>query len=147
VNGFDQHVVVEVDGLGPTRLTHGSPRSDEECVTERTPAERVCEFMAGVPERVVVTGHIHVRYDRAVAGVRLLSPGSVGLPYEGERGAFWAVLGPDVDLRRTDYDLERTVELYRASGAPDVEQYVELLREPPPREEAIANAESLVFSG
>ena len=31
--GFEENVVVEVDGLGPVRFCHGSPRSDEECVT------------------------------------------------------------------------------------------------------------------
>ena len=56
---FEPTVAVDVDGLGPTCFCHGSPRSDEECVTERTPAERVREFMAGVDERVVVTAHIH----------------------------------------------------------------------------------------
>jgi predicted phosphodiesterase len=147
VNGFEQAVVVDVDGLGPTRFVHGSPRSDEECVTERTPPERVAEFMAGVPERVVVTAHIHVSYDRRVGDVRLLSPGSVGRPYEGERGARWALLGPDVELRRTDYDHERTAALYRASGIPDVEDDVQALLEPMSRDEMVEHAERVVFAG
>jgi predicted phosphodiesterase len=147
VNGFEQAVVVDVDGLGPTRFVHGSPRSDEECVTERTPPERVAEFMAGVPERVVVTAHIHVAYDRWVGDVRLLSPGSVGRPYEGERGARWALLGPDVELRRTDYDHERTAALYRASGIPDVEDDVQALLEPMSRDEMVEHAERVVFAG
>ena len=41
LSGFEATVLVEIDGLGPTRLRHGSPRSDEECITDRTPAERV----------------------------------------------------------------------------------------------------------
>ncbi len=147
VNGFPESVVADVDGLGPTRFVHGSPRSDEECVTPRTPLERVAEFMAGVPERVVVTAHIHVSYDRHVGEVRLLSPGSVGRPYEDEPGARWALLGPDVELRRTAYDRDRTAALYRASGIPLVEQDLELLLTPPGRDEAIDHAESLVFSG
>ena len=147
VNGFDEHVVVDVDGLGATRFVHGSPRTDEECVTPRTPPERVREFMAGIPERVVVTAHVHVSYDRVVDGVRLVGPGSVGRPYEGERGARWAVLGPDVELRRTDYDHERTAELYRASGIPNVEVDLQMLLEPPTREEVIEHAESVVFAG
>ncbi len=145
---FEQTVSVDVDGLGPTCFCHGSPRSDEECVTERTPAERVREFMAGVDARVVVTGHIHVRYDREVDGIRLLSPGSVGLPCEGERGgAYWALLGPDVELRRTAYDVEAAVAQMRATGDPRVEVIVELMLDPPSREEVIEDAERLVFSG
>jgi putative phosphoesterase len=147
VNGFESHVVVDVDGLGPTRFVHGSPRSDEECVTPETPAERVAEFMADVPERVVVTAHVHVSYDRVVDGVRLVGPGSVGRPYEGEPGARWALLGPDVELRRTEYDYEATAALYRASGIPEAEQDVEILLHPPTRAEVIAHAESVVFAG
>jgi predicted phosphodiesterase len=148
VNGFDSYVVADVDGLGPTRFVHGSPRSDEECVTPRTPSERVREFMDGVPERVVVTAHVHVSYDRDVDGVRLVGPGSVGRPYEGERGARWALLGPNVELRRTDYDHDRAADLYRASGIPDAEEFdVETLFRPPTRDEAIEHAESVVFAG
>jgi predicted phosphodiesterase len=147
VNGFADHVVVDVDGLGATRFVHGSPRSDEECVTPRTPPERVREFMAGVRERVIVTAHVHVSYDRVVDGVRLVGPGSVGRPYEGERGARWALLGPDVELRRTDYDHDRAAELFRAAGIPDDEVDLDALLEPPTRDEAIEHAESVVFAG
>jgi predicted phosphodiesterase len=147
VNGFEPYVVVDVDGLGPARFVHGSPRSDEECVTPETPAERVAEFMAGVPERVVVTAHVHVSYDRELDGVRLLGPGSVGRPYEGERGARWAVLGPGVELRRTDYDHEAAAEAYRRSGMPEVELDVDALLQPITRAEIIAHAESVVFAG
>jgi predicted phosphodiesterase len=147
VNGFDSYVVADVDGLGPTRFVHGSPRSDEECVTPRTPEARVREFMAGVPERVVVTAHVHVSYDREVAGIRLIGPGSVGRPYEGERGARWALLGPDVELRRTDYDHDESVERYRASGIPAVEEDVATLLDPPTRDEVVTDAEIRVFAG
>jgi predicted phosphodiesterase len=145
--GFEPTVSIDVDGLGPTRFCHGSPRSDEECVTERTPSERVREFMDGVRERVIVTAHIHVSYDRVVDGVRLLSPGSVGLPYEGAPGAYWALLGPDVERRRTDYDVEAAVARFRETDDPRVEQTVELMLAPPSRDEAIDHAEKLVFSG
>ena len=147
VHGFDQSVVVDVAGLGPTRFVHGSPRSDEECVTPRTPPERVDEFMSGVPERVVVTAHVHVSYDRQVGDIRLVGPGSVGRPYEDEPGARWALLGPDVELRRTEYDRDRAAALYRASGIPLLEQDLELLLTPPGRDEAAEHAESLVFAG
>jgi putative phosphoesterase len=146
LRSFEETVSIDVDGLGRTCFCHGSPRSDVECVTERTPVERVREFMAGRDERVVVTGHVHVQYDRIVDGVRLLSPGSVGLPYEGELGAYWALLGPDVELRRTDYDVEASVALMRATDDPRVEQIVELLLQPPSRQDAIDHAENVVFA-
>ena len=116
-------------------------------MTERTPAVRVREFMAGVDERVAVTAHIHVRYDRVVDGIRLLSPGSVGLPYENEPGAYWALLGPDVEFRRTDYDVDAAIAQMRATDDPRVEQIVELMAGSLLREEAIEHAERLQFSG
>lgn len=145
VEGFPEQVVVEIDGLGPVRFSHGSPRSDEECVTPETPAERVSEFMQGVPERVLVTAHTHVQFDREIAGIRSINAGSVGLPYEGAPGAYWALLGPDVELRRTDYDVERAAAAY--GRMPAGEQLAELLLEPPERSEAIEDAERRVFAG
>jgi hypothetical protein len=100
-----------------------------------------------VPERVVVTAHTHLQFDRRVDELRLVNAGSVGMPYEGRAGAFWGVLGPDVELRRTDYSLDEAVERYRASGDPLAEQMVELLLCPPTREEVIADAESREFAG
>jgi len=145
---FEDTVVVEVDGLGAVRLCHGSPRSDEECVTVETPDERVAEFTAGVEAACVVTAHTHMQYDRRVGETRLLNPGSVGLPYEPEPGyAYWALLGPDVELRRTPYDLEAAVERLRAGGMPAFERIEELMRTPPPHAEVIEHAERVVFSG
>jgi diadenosine tetraphosphatase ApaH/serine/threonine PP2A family protein phosphatase len=137
-----------VDGLGPVRFCHGSPRSDEELVSAETPEDRVREFLARVEERILVTAHTHVRYDRRVVGTRLLNPGSVGMPYEGEAGvAFWALLGPDVEFRRTPYDLERALVRMRAAGMPGFEGLEEMLRNPPTPAEVIEHAERLVFSG
>ena len=146
--GFDLTVSVDVDALGATCFCHGSPRSDEECVTPATPAERVHDFMAGRDERTVVTAHVHLQYDRSVDGIRLVGPGSVGLPYEGASGcAYWALLGPDVQLRRTAYDVEAAVALMRATDDPSVEQIVELMLAPPSREEVVEHAESHVYAG
>jgi diadenosine tetraphosphatase ApaH/serine/threonine PP2A family protein phosphatase len=147
LSGFEATVLVEIDGLGPTCFCHGSPRSDEECVTEQTSKERIDEFMAGIDARVVVTGHVHVSYDRVVDGIRTVGPGSVGLPYEAGRGARWALLGPEIELRRTDYDVEAAIALMRATDDPRVEVIVELMLDPPSRDDVIADAERRVFAG
>jgi predicted phosphodiesterase len=147
LGGFAEHQVAEVDGFGAVRFCHGSPRSDEECVTPETPEERVREFMAGVDERLVVTAHVHIQFDREIAGVRSVNAGSVGLPYEGRPGAYWALLGPDVELRRTEYDVDEAVAAYRESGFPEPEPLVELLLEPPGPDEVIEHAEKVVFAG
>jgi hypothetical protein len=138
---------VDVAGLGPVRFCHGSPRSDEELVTPRTPAGRIRALAAEISERVLVSAHTHLQFDRGIAGIRSINAGSVGMPYEGRPGAFWALLGPDVDLRRTAYSLDFAAERYRASGDPLAEEMVELLYSPPTREEVVEHAERLEFSG
>ena len=132
--------------LSPT-LPLPPPRSDEELVTPNTPEDRMRAITAEISERVLVTAHTHVQFDRHVAGIRSLNAGSVGMPYEGSAGAYWALLGPDVELRRTEYSLERAAERYLASGDPLAEQMVDLLVSPPSREEVIEHAEGLQFSG
>jgi len=142
-----EQTVVDVEGLGPVRFCHGSPRSDEECVTSETPADRVQAFSVGVDERVIVSAHTHVQFDRTVAGIRSVNPGSVGLPYEGRPGAYWALLGPDVEPRRTGYDVEDAARRYLATDDPARELMAQSLRSPPTRSEAIADAEERVFAG
>ena len=144
---FADQVAVHVDGLGSVLCCHGSPRSDEELITSATNEARLREALAGVDADVVVTAHTHVRYERVALGRTLLNPGSVGMPYEGAPGAYWALLGPGVDFRRSAYDVDDVAARYRASGDPLAEDMVELLLSPPTPAEVVEHAERLVFSG
>ena len=81
----------EVDGLGPVLFCHGSPRSDTEIITALSPPERLAPMLDGVAEDVVVCGHTHHQFDRAECGKRVLNAGSVGMPYEDERGGVLAL--------------------------------------------------------
>jgi putative phosphoesterase len=144
---FVESAVVTIAGLGAVRFCHGSPRSDEELITPETPVARMRALMEGVPERTLVSGHTHLQFDRQAAGVRSLNPGSVGMRYHELPGAFWAILGPDVELRRTEYDVQETIRGYRTSGDPMTSEMVETLLTPPTPTEVIAHAERLEFAG
>lgn len=146
IEAFEFSAVIDIDGLGPVRFCHGSPRRDTELVTPETPEERFAELAREVPERTLVTGHTHLQFDRRVAGRRSVNPGSVGLPYHrGEPGtAYWALLGPDVELRQTRYDVEEAIARYE--GCPVAERVAGLLRRPPTPAEVIEDAESRVFA-
>jgi len=125
-------VRAEIEGLGGVLFCHGSPRSDTEIITALSPPERLQPMLDGVAEPVVVCGHTHHQFDRAVAGRRVVNAGSVGMPYEDEPAAYWLWLGPRVELRRTDYDIAAAAERLRAGGLPDVDELVlrESLLEP-----------------
>ena len=105
----------------------------------------VARLFETVDADVVVCGHTHIQYDRTLSdGLRIVNPGSVGMPYEGTHGAFWALLGPDVELRRTEYDVDAAVAAMRMRGAPDAEeQLIKPLLEPPDPEATSAYFESL----
>ncbi len=139
---MQETAVIDVDGLGPTLFCHGSPRRDDEIITPVTPEQRVSEMIAGVGQPVVVCGHTHMQFDRTVAGKRIVNAGSVGMPYEGQTGAFWALLGPDVELKRTLYDVEDAAELVAESGCPHAADFARDIIQPRTRNEAITAFES-----
>ena len=142
VAAWPPSVELHVDGLGRVLFSHGSPRSDEEILTAATPDDVVAEAVAGAGAEVVVGGHTHQQFDRVVGNVRLVNAGSVGLPYEGRAGAFWALFGPDVELRRSDYDVHRAADALEATGFPRLREHlVPSLLEPIPREEVTAQHE------
>ncbi len=115
-------VVLEIDDLGPVLFCHGSPRSDDEIITERSPDLRVEAALAGVRQQVVVHGHTHVAYDREFGLYRVICPGSVGMPYADVPGAYWGMFGPGFTQRHTMYDLEAAAERIRASSWPQAAQ-------------------------
>jgi predicted phosphodiesterase len=134
--------VLDVDGLGPALFCHGSPRSDEELITPATTAARLRPMLAGVREDVIVCGHTHRQFDRTVDAKRVINAGSVGAPYEGTPGAYWALLGPTVELRRTPYDLDRAAALIRATGFPGAAEFAaDNVLTSPPAEETTAHFE------
>jgi predicted phosphodiesterase len=131
-------VTLDVDGLGPTCFCHATPRDDEEVFTERDADEVVSAMLAGTEETTIVCGHTHMQVDRRVGRWRVINTGSVGLPYDAT-GAHWALLGPDVELRRTEYDREDAARLFHeivGSRSGDSSVIDNLLR-PAPREEAL----------
>jgi predicted phosphodiesterase len=138
-------VALDVDGLGPVRFCHATTRDDQEIVLVDSPLAWFAEAFAGVAEPTVVCGHTHMPFDRLADGRRVVNPGSVGMPY-GPPGAaaYWALLGPDVRLRRTAYDAAAAAERLRRSDWPDTAAFVDenVLHGPPGDAEALA-----LFSG
>ncbi len=113
-----------VDELGEVLFCHGSPRSDEEIITAATSEERLRRILADVRQQIVVCGHTHMQFDRTVDGIRVVNAGSVGMPY-GDTGAYWLLLGPEIRLRRTLYDLEDAAAQIKESGYPQAQEFAE----------------------
>jgi putative phosphoesterase len=106
------------------RFVHGSPQSNMEFLFPFTPEADLAAAVAGAEAEILVTGHTHWTFSRRVGGVQLVGVGSVGLPFDGDPGAAYAVLevtAAAVRLThiRVGYDGERTLALAREVGFPD----------------------------
>jgi putative phosphoesterase len=132
---------LELDGV---LYCHATPHSDLEVVTPARPDEELAKLLEGVEQPIVVAGHTHMQQDRRVGAIRFVNAGSVGLPYEGELAAFWALLdGGEVELRKTPLDLEAVAEAFRRSAWPRADELLrENVLETVTREEATAALEA-----
>jgi putative phosphoesterase len=126
--------------LDDVLYVHATPQDDVTVITELTTDDRLAELLAGVEQPFVVAGHTHMQLDRRAGRTRFVNAGSVGMPYEAEPGAYWAIVEDgDVDFRRTEYELEQAAERIRASGYPFADQLAdENVLTVPSREEALA---------
>jgi diadenosine tetraphosphatase ApaH/serine/threonine PP2A family protein phosphatase len=113
---------MNVPPIGDVLFCHATPRDENEIFTRLTPEDRVIPIFDSANAALVVCGHTHIVMDRKIGGVRVVNPGSVGMPF-GPPGADWMILGPDVDLRHTGYDFERAAERIRSSGYPGAEEF------------------------
>ena len=128
---------VELDGV---LYCHATPRSDRTILTDASPEERFAEELAGVDARLIVAGHTHMQFRRD----NFVNAGSIGMPYEDDVAAFWAIVADDVEFKRTPFDVERAIADNEASGWPEGREFVaENLRTPPSRREATEYFESL----
>jgi diadenosine tetraphosphatase ApaH/serine/threonine PP2A family protein phosphatase len=92
--------------LDGTLFSHASPTSDMQSFMPE-PADDEHELIDGASERRLVFGHTHVQFRRqGEGGVDLVNPGSVGLPFDGDTRAAYALVTDDgeLELRRVEYD-------------------------------------------
>ncbi len=131
-------LTVELDGV---LYCHAVPTDDlRPILTDASPDERFAEALQGVEARFVVAGHTHMQFQRG----RWFNAGSIGMPYEDDVAAFWALVSDEVEFRRTPFDVEQVIREVLATDWPQAESFVaENLRVAPSRAEATAHFESL----
>ncbi|MFL6543257.1 MAG: metallophosphoesterase family protein [Chthoniobacterales bacterium] len=113
---------IQIDSHGEVLFCHATARDENELFTARTADDHVLALFAEVHAPLVVCGHTHMQFDRTLGALRIVNAGSVGMPF-GTPGAYWLLLGPDVQLRRTSYDLDRAAQRIRASDYPGAEEF------------------------
>lgn len=104
------------------RLVHGTPVSNRDGIGVWTRDDELKAHLAAVDERVLVCAHTHRALVREIDDRLVVNVGSVGLPFNGDPRAQYAVfsaggpLGWQVELRQVEYDREPLYKIYESSG-------------------------------
>jgi putative phosphoesterase len=97
-------------------LVHATPRDpmDEYLIDDPSGWQARTQ---GFGADIVCVGHTHVQFQLDLGGVRILNPGSVGQPRDGDPRCAYAVIDNGrIELRRVPYDIDATLRHMRESG-------------------------------
>ncbi len=104
------------------RLVHGTPESNREGIGPWTGSEELAGHWDAVAEEVLICAHTHRPLERRVGEGLVVNVGSVGMPFNGDQRAQYAILeggegrGWRVEVRAVPYDLEKIYAIYEDSG-------------------------------
>ena len=108
--------------LGDVLFCHATPRNDTEIFTRLTPEEPLRSIFGTLDVALAVCGHTHMQFDRMIGKTRVVNAGSVGMPF-AEPGAYWLLLGPDIQLRHTSFHLANAADRIRATAYPQADAF------------------------
>lgn len=124
--------VIPAPGGRALTVVHATPWNAHETLTASAPVESLRQMLDRAGGQALVYGHIHVQYHQRIDGRLVAAVGSVGLPFDGDPRAAYAVLtfddGWSIEFRRVAYDVERAIEELLASGFPGAEAQANVLR-------------------
>jgi putative phosphoesterase len=131
IRAFPPVIEREVGSGTALLCVHGSPRSYDDDIRATTPDDALDTMLAGARAGLIAGGHTHLQMLRRHGAMRLINPGSVGLPGVGPAPPYntdvhwaeYAVLDADgehtdISLRRTPLDLPAMIAAAEASGMP-----------------------------
>jgi putative phosphoesterase len=107
-------------------LVHGSPRRMNEYLYEDRDLRSLERIAEGAECDLLIFGHTHIPWSKAIAGVRMVNAGSVGKPKDGDPRATWVLITLNrdqpirIEFRREAYDIAAMAAAIRAAdGLPD----------------------------
>lgn len=111
-------------------LVHATPRDP---LDEYLPIDKPhwSEALKNVEADIICVGHTHIPFELEVDNKRVINPGSVGQPRDGDPRASYAILDGDrVEFRRVKYDIDATLRQMAAVGVEPwaIEMNAEMLR-------------------
>lgn len=142
------HRMTPPDGTSPTDdllVVHATPRSCCDLLilephplgttfTRPTPVDEAATMLNGERAGLIVCGHIHYASAGLIGSQSVMSVGSVGFPFDGDRRAAYALAvwdgrGWGLEHCRVAYDVEAAIRDLERSTMPFRNRYVKMLRE------------------
>jgi putative phosphoesterase len=130
---------MDLGDLGKVLFCHATPHNAHDIFTRLTPEESVLSLFGELDADLVICGHTHMQFDRCIGHLRVVNAGSIGMPF-AEPGAYWLLLGSEVELRRTIYDLECAASQIRLTSYPEAEAFAAQNVLQPPSEKKMLEA-------
>jgi putative phosphoesterase len=117
-------IQIRVEDRTPSLLmVHGSPRKINEYLYEHRPEATFVRISRAAGTDVVLFGHTHLAYQKAVNNTLFVNTGSVGKPKDGDPRAGYVLLSlsgeTSVEFRRVSYDVGAAADAIRAAGLPE----------------------------
>lgn len=114
-------------------MFHATPSSLVDITWPWASLEELCNLRRDEATKLVLFGHIHHAFARQARGRLVVNSGSVGLPFDGDNRASYAIVdiengGISVQLRRVAYDIESALQIARKRAMPDLDSFEYALR-------------------
>jgi putative phosphoesterase len=121
------------EGSEALLVVHATPHSDCEHIWPDAGDTQLERVTAGVIERTIAFGHLHLPYTRVWRDRVFVNVSSAGLPKDGDARAGYAIFtersgGWEVKHRRVAFDVDKVAREIEKSGMPGPKRRVTVLR-------------------
>ncbi|WP_282940157.1 metallophosphoesterase family protein [Paenibacillus sp. RC67] len=132
LSNWPKEFCYEFEGVA-TEMYHATPSSLVGVVYPWATLDELDTLHQNERTKLVLHGHIHHAYVRQCRGRTVVNCGSIGLPFDGDNRASYAVVDFNrkdiaVQLRRVSYDIEKAILIAKERNMPDVESFEYALR-------------------
>jgi len=118
----------------PIALVHASPESCWHTPAPDASEAELLSTFSPLAQPIAVYGHTHLAYVRELPGLTLVNSGSVGMPFDSDYRASYALIdGPTAQIRRVAYDLERELKALKSSPNPGADWTARILQTASPQ--------------
>jgi predicted phosphodiesterase len=122
-----------VDGFGPVVGFHAAPGDDEMVLLPYTPDDVILDSLLDQEGKLAFGGHTHKPMDRDLGDWRFVNPGSVGLPFDDDQRAAYALVtfegaAAHVEIRRVEYDVDAVIAALEEKQHPARQFAIDRLR-------------------